>query len=95
LTASATARARTPTTKYACTKIRPRYEELPSAPHAKGDDDRGAWISTWLSAVERAINIAVNVLVFTPAEWEAAEHNNERIITEIRRDAVMLSGSIS
>ncbi len=59
------------------------------------DDDQGAWISTWRSAVEGAFSIAVNVLVFTRAEWEAAEHNNERIITEIRRDAVMLSGSIS
>jgi len=58
------------------------------------DESKGSWIQTWQSALESAIDIPVNVLRFTPGEWETAECNGERIVTEIRSDAVMLQGSL-
>ena len=58
------------------------------------DEATDLWIDTWRSALETVIDIPVNVLSFTPGEWEAAERNGERIVAEIRRDAVMLQGSL-
>ena len=58
------------------------------------DESKGSWVHPRQSALESAIDIPVNVLSFTPGEWEEAEDNGERIIAEIRRDAVMLQGSL-
>lgn len=58
------------------------------------DETKGPWIYEWQTALENSIGLPVNVLVFTPAEWAEAERNGERIITEIRRDAVLLQGSL-
>ena len=58
------------------------------------DEAKDPWIHTWQAALETAIGIPVNVLSFTPGEWEAAERNGERIIAEIKRDAVMLQESL-
>lgn len=59
------------------------------------DEAKGSWIYSWQSALEAAIDISVNVLTFAPEEWRAAERDDERIVTEIRRDAVMLQGTLT
>lgn len=58
------------------------------------DEAEEPWIHTWQSGLERAINIPVNVLSFTPEEWEAAVRSGEQIVAEIRRDGVLLQGSL-
>jgi len=58
------------------------------------EEELGPWIQPWQTEVEAAIEIPVNVLTFTPGEWNAAESHGERIVTEIRRDAIMLQGSL-
>lgn len=57
-------------------------------------DSNGTWIYEWQTAVETRIGTAVNVLSFTPTEWTEAEQNGERIVAEIRRDGVLLQGSL-
>ncbi len=54
----------------------------------------GGWIYEWQAALETRIGIPVHVMAFTPAEWAEAEENGERIVAEIRRDGVVLHGSL-
>lgn len=57
-------------------------------------DSTGGWIYEWQVALETRIGIPVHVLAFTPGEWAEAEKNGERIVTVIRRDGVLLQGSL-
>ncbi|MEA2023162.1 MAG: nucleotidyltransferase domain-containing protein [Actinomycetota bacterium] len=57
-------------------------------------DSNGTWLYEWQAALETRIGISVNVLAFTPAEWTEAAQNGERIVAEIRRDGVLLQGSL-
>ncbi len=57
-------------------------------------DSKGTWIYDWQAALETRIGIPVSVLAFTPTEWTEAERNGERIVSEIRRDGVLLQGSL-
>jgi len=57
-------------------------------------DSKGTWLYEWQTALETRIGISVNVLAFTPTEWTEAERNGERIAGEIRREAILLQGSL-
>ncbi|RLE23178.1 MAG: hypothetical protein DRJ50_06580 [Actinobacteria bacterium] len=57
-------------------------------------DSKGTWIYEWQQALEAKTGISVNVLAFTSTEWAEAERNGERIVSEIRRDGVLLQGSL-
>ncbi|MEN8114536.1 MAG: nucleotidyltransferase domain-containing protein [Actinomycetota bacterium] len=58
------------------------------------DASQGPWVYEWQTALETATGLPVNVLAFTPAEWAEADRNGERITGEIRRDAIMLQGTL-
>ena len=57
-------------------------------------DSEGTWVHEWRAALETRTGTSVNVLAFTPIEWAEADRNGERIVTEIRRDAILLQGSL-
>ena len=57
-------------------------------------DPKGPWVYEWQTALETRIGISVNVLAFTANEWAEADQNDERIVAEIRRDSVLLQGSL-
>ena len=58
------------------------------------DDSDRAWTYEWQAGLEERTGLSVNVLPFTSTEWTEAEQNGERIVSEIRRDGVLLQGSL-
>ncbi len=50
------------------------------------------WVRAYVEKVQEVSCLPVNLLRFTPTEWDDAVANGERIVDEIRRDRVELNG---
>ena len=50
------------------------------------------WIRSYVEKLQAVSCLPVNLLRFTPADWDDAVANGESIIDEIRRDGVDLTG---
>ncbi|MEA3503204.1 MAG: nucleotidyltransferase domain-containing protein [Actinomycetota bacterium] len=50
------------------------------------------WIRSYIEKLQAVSCLPVNLLRFTPIEWDDAAVNGERIVDEIRRDGVELTG---